>query len=463
MSLPTPVARQREVVCLPAKGHQVVLGTAGSGKTTMAILRSAYLADPDLPNSGRSLLLSFNKSLCDYIRGISDNNLRNVTVEHYHKFARGYLNSRGKMRYNAIIQGAERESAIATSVSNVKTLNEQSPLFRRPITFFDQEISWLFRNGISTLDDYQSRDRIGRADTRLDRLLRPVMWAVRNEYLNERDRRGYLYDFDDIATHVYNELEEDVSERFYKHIIIDEGQDLSPEMLRSLANAVPAAGSVNFFGDVAQQIYGHRMSWRSAGLTPDRVWEFKENYRNSAAIAALGFAIARMPYYAGVPDMVEPSPPRAAGPKPTLVKFNESATEVAFIVAQAQSLAETQSVAVLTRTVRQLNFIKSYLRGAINLRSGSSRWSDGPSLFCGTYHSAKGLEFNAVILPYLSAESFPDPQYTEDFGQEEANANDGRLLYVGVTRAKRLLIITYKNTPSHLLPPHPELYTVLER
>jgi DNA helicase IV len=30
------------VLCLPAKGHFVVLGTAGSGKTTLAILRSAY-------------------------------------------------------------------------------------------------------------------------------------------------------------------------------------------------------------------------------------------------------------------------------------------------------------------------------------------------------------------------------------------------------------------------------------
>ena len=36
MALPAPVERQREVVCLPAVGHQVVLGTAGSGKTTMA-------------------------------------------------------------------------------------------------------------------------------------------------------------------------------------------------------------------------------------------------------------------------------------------------------------------------------------------------------------------------------------------------------------------------------------------
>ena len=45
-SLPTPVGRQREVLYLPADGHTVVLGTAGSGKTTLAILRSLELSSP---------------------------------------------------------------------------------------------------------------------------------------------------------------------------------------------------------------------------------------------------------------------------------------------------------------------------------------------------------------------------------------------------------------------------------
>jgi len=42
MSFPVPQGRQREVVYLPEHGHTVVLGTAGSGKTTMAILRANY-------------------------------------------------------------------------------------------------------------------------------------------------------------------------------------------------------------------------------------------------------------------------------------------------------------------------------------------------------------------------------------------------------------------------------------
>lgn len=84
MAFPVPVERQREVVCLPAKGPQVILGTAGSGKTTMAILRAAQLADPELPEYGPVLLLTFNKALGGYIRKISEGRLKNVKVEHYH-------------------------------------------------------------------------------------------------------------------------------------------------------------------------------------------------------------------------------------------------------------------------------------------------------------------------------------------------------------------------------------------
>jgi superfamily I DNA/RNA helicase len=125
--------------------------------------------------------------------------------------------------------------------------------------------------------------------------------------------------------------------RRYKHIVLDEGQDFSPEMLRSLVGAIPADGSLTFFGDAAQQIYGRRISWRDAGLqVPGPVW-FKKNYRNTKEIADLGLAIAAMPYYADEPDMVAPDEFRAAGPKPTLVRFPTEDAETSFIVQQARA------------------------------------------------------------------------------------------------------------------------------
>lgn len=462
MPLPIPVERQREVVCLPAAGHQVILGTAGSGKTTMAILRSSYLSDPDLPRNGRTLLLTYNKALCSYIRALASSELRNVTVEHYHKFARGYLASRGKMRNNAIIQGATRDAAIDRAIKAVRSRHGANPLFDRPLNFFSSEIGWLEKHGIVSVEDYEEQNRTGRAEARLERRMRKMMWEIYDSYLAERAKARYDYDFDDLASAVMRELEADTEPRRYRHIVIDEGQDLSPEMIRSLAKAIPANGSISFFGDVAQQIYGHRMSWRSAGLNPNRVWQFSQNYRNSREIAALGLAISRMPYYAGIPDMVAPTSPVAAGPKPTLVRLRDERTETQFVVTQASRLSRGQSVAILTRTVRQLDELQAQLpTGTVNLRRESARWSAGPRLFIGTYHSAKGLEFDAVILPNLSDNLFPDPPTIHDFGLQEAQANDGRLLYVGVTRARAALILTYSGTLCTLLPGDPSLYTIV--
>ena len=82
-------------------------------------------------------------------------------------------------------------------------------------------------------------ERVGRIGTNLSRKLRPVMYEILNKYLEIRTAAGKLYDWDDIAIAVRKEFEEDSSARFYKHIIVDEGQDFSPEMIRSLAAAIP--------------------------------------------------------------------------------------------------------------------------------------------------------------------------------------------------------------------------------
>jgi superfamily I DNA/RNA helicase len=129
--------------------------------------------------------------------------------------------------------------------------------------------------------------------------------------------------------------------------VIDEGQDLSPQMIRSLAAAVPKDGSITFFGDVAQQIYGQRVSWRSAGLKVREVWRFEENYRNTKQIANLALAIAAMPYFQGGPDIVAPKSPAADGVLPTLVACKDCDQETRLAVEQAKRISKNRSVANL--------------------------------------------------------------------------------------------------------------------
>jgi superfamily I DNA/RNA helicase len=317
-------------------------------------------------------------------------------------------------------------------------------------------------HGIATLPDYLDAERIGRAGTHVDRRTREIVFAVRERYHSHRGAAGKLYDWDDLASAVTAELNTDADQRLYRHIVIDEGQDFSPEMIRSLSKAIPPDGSLTFFGDVAQQIYGSRMSWRSAGLQIAKVWNFRENYRNSKQIARLGLAISRMPYYKELSDMVEPISPTADGPPPTLVQCSSREQEVALVVAQAQQAARTQSVAILFRSREDEQFLPPSLRKeAIRLHREMTTWQAGPGIRYGTYHAAKGLEFDFVLLPCFSSDRLPDREEVSAHGDEEAAVHDGRLVYVATTRAKTRLVITYTGNLTSLMPRDAQLYELV--
>lgn len=62
-----------------------------------------------------------------------------------------------------------------------------------------------------------------------------AVFVVYRGYLQLRKHRDYLYDWDDLAVSVAEALRADDRPRLYRHVVIDEGQDFSPTMLRSLA------------------------------------------------------------------------------------------------------------------------------------------------------------------------------------------------------------------------------------
>ncbi len=64
-----------------------------------------------------------------------------------------------------------------------------------------------------------------------------------------------------------------------------------------------------------------------------------------------------------------------------------------------------------------------------------------------TYHRAKGLEFDAVFLPRLDEKELPSRMARTP----EEQAEERRLLYVGITRAKRQLAVTWSRRPSPFL------------
>ncbi len=452
--LPDPIGVQKEVVALPARGQVVVLGTAGSGKTTMAVHRAAHVSDPRIPSHGKTLLLTFNKSLLRYLKYLVPPEIAaRVTIENYHHFARGYLNSRNLMGgWGTIVRhDAAMRSLVAQAAATVFARDGDNPLRERPTDVLAGEIALLAQHSLDDRDAYREADVT--SHELLDAEERDALFDVYEEYLRVRTAAGKRYDWYDIATAVRKALAQDAGPRLYKHIVLDEGQDFSPEMLRSLAAAIPANGSLTFFGDAAQQIYGRHISWRDAGLNVHQPAVFKKNYRNTKEIADLALAIAAMPYYADEPDMVAPDEFRAAGPPPTLVRCPSEDAETKFVVDQAKSAAAAgQSVAILLRRKTDVNRFVSKIAKVQRLDDDGAVWRPGAGVSCGTIHGGKGLEFETVFLPYLTNAHIPDPTLIATVGQTEADAVDGRLLYVGVTRARQNLVLTCSGTPTSLMP-----------
>lgn len=452
--LPRPVGRQKEVLALPAAGHTVVLGTAGSGKTTLALHRAAYLANPTTDHAGRTLLVTFNKCLVAYLQALGGR-LGNVEVRNYHSFARGYLASRGKMANNAIASPDLAARFGQQAIDGVRRAGWSAAAFDRPIQFLVEEFQWISQNGLRSADAYIDADDDGRLGARVPQAERAAVFAAYDHYRALRNAAGKPYDWDDLAQTVVSEFSSDAAARYYKHVIIDEGQDFSPVMLQSLAAAIPSDGSLTFFGDVAQQIYGHKISWRSAGLNvrDGDVWKFEENYRNTKQIAQLALAIAKSSHYRGIVDLIEPKSPTADGPLPVLVGFKTEAEELKFVAERAQRLAETGTVAVFFRDRHIEQVLPRLVSGTpTRLHRDLKVWPRDPGLFYGTYHAAKGLEFDTVFVPFASNSRLPHPPDVTAFGVDDAASRNTKLLYVAVTRAKSNLVLTHTGTPTSLLP-----------
>jgi superfamily I DNA/RNA helicase len=464
MSLPELVAKQANVVALPATGHQVVLGTAGTGKTTMAMWRAAHLARPQTRNAGPVLLVTYNNALVTYLRHLSPEPARQVTVETYGRFARGYLNQRGLMpSWGGIATPAQRRSFVSAAVVECLHEHPRSRLLSTQDTgFFLDELEWISGMGIRTLSEYQATKRYGRQSGLQDQG-RERIWQVRSAYLRNRDAAGPRYDWYDIATAVRQALAADTDPRKYRHVVIDEGQDFSPEQVRSLTEAVPAEGSVSFFGDYHQAIYGQGLSWRASGLNVARVERFRDNYRNTGEIARLAIAMAASKHMSlDVEDLVEPRAPRAAGPKPTLVRCKDRQDEIEVVRLQAADLAIDRPVAVLARTWADAERATAGL-SVRKLDPEMRKWDPSPGIYIGAYHSGKGLEFGAVVLPFLGSDRVPLPEVVTVFGEDEASAREARLLYVALTRARTDLLLTYSGERTALLPNNPALYTEVDR
>ena len=456
--LPEPEGIQNEVVTMRPEGHAAVLGASGTGKTALAVLRALYLSDASHPHAGKTLLVTYNKALLAYVNHLIPKSATDLDACTYHQFAREYLKTLGKIQPGWTVLGNHKMGLVKQALEEVRKQSDDE-ILKNPTGFFVPELDWMAQNGYLTEESYLQADRAGRGED-ISEASRRVIFQIHQAYLRLRKDVGKHYDWADMAAAVHQTLKEDERARQYTHVVIDEGQDFSPEMLRSLALAVPKqGGSLTFFGDTSQQIYGRGTNWRTAGLEISTPIELTKNFRNSPEIAKLASAVAEMPYFQGQPDIVTASEFAAPGPKPMLVTLPDGKTEDSFVVEKAEALARKGSVAVICRRDADAVRIGEMFRNATHLHRDMPRWRPGPGVSYGNVHSAKGYEFDSVFLVGVTKGKWPERRMASAIGREQAMVMDGRLFYVAVLRARRNLVMTATRDVTPLLPERPDLWT----
>ena len=423
-----------------------MIGSAGCGKTTMALYRALLLNGSALDFGGDTAVITYNRSLSNWMTRVVEDHDDRPDVMTFHSWAKEVLSVNDGALDGYLSNAWEMKRLTKRGYMNVKGRMGSRRVFSRTPDFFTEELAWIDGMGIVSLSDYKNANRAGRGDTRLTAEDREGVWAVRDEYLRQRSAAGYRFDLRDIASEV---LRTELSPKNlpYRHLVIDEGQDLKPQMLRALAKATPEGGSIAFFGDPTQQIYGNQMSWRSAGFSIQKQWVFTRNHRNTKQIARLAEAVGAATTNASLGD--EPS---REGPLPELVRFGCVGVET-FEIAQRASVAAEKgtSVAVLARRQKVAAAVAKAASVSTRQLSRSTKQFESGVVYWGTVHSAKGFEFDEVFVVGLDDASWPDPIVVGQSDTIAATDQDAKLLYVAVTRARNSLTLSYAGTPTDLI------------
>jgi DNA helicase-2/ATP-dependent DNA helicase PcrA len=100
-----------------------------------------------------------------------------------------------------------------------------------------------------------------------------------------------------------------------------------------------------------------------------------------------------------------------------------------------------ENIKELLSAMKEFDNLESFLEHVSLATSVDQEW-DGEKINMMTMHAAKGLEFDVVFLPGWEEGLFPHQKSIEEKGQNGLE-EERRLAYVGITRAKKKVIISF--------------------
>lgn len=473
---------QRKYVERSRGGPFRLSGGAGTGKTVVLLHRARNLARTN--PQARIVLTTFNKTLADTLQ--RDLKILDPALPVADKlgepgvFVRGVdATARAVLRSESDVVAPAVEAVLGSRTSQIGKVTDRNawrdaiasdgaglPADLRSPAFCQAEYELIILpNRVRSFEEYAKVRRVGRG-TPLDRNARAAMWAVINSYRLNAGIQGTT-DFAEAAAIAAEVLAESET-RPADHVLIDEGQDLSPTHWQFL-RALVAEGTDDLFisEDSHQRIYGNRIVLGRYGIKiVGRSQRLRLNYRTTAQNLRYAVSVLTGTEFVDLEEGQEDtSEYRSArvGPLPRLLQASSLTDELdqaAEVVGTwLEELKEGQGAETLGILVRTEQAGEQLVR-ALDERQVSTRFVFDKAVPAGkpvvmTMHRAKGMEFAKVMVFGADDSALPAPfalKNVPDAERADILQRERSLLYVATTRARDELVILWAGDPSELLP-----------
>lgn len=463
---------QRSVVERRYDGPARVRGAAGTGKTVVALHRAAHLSQRlrDEEADARVLFTTVTDSLprvydqlFKRMPGAVEGSVEFLSIDD----VAAQVVKDAAVRLPLVDSDAVSEAFVA---AHAKVVSDTSPLGRSSLTpdYLRTEITRVLKGrGVETLDEYLTLVRTGRG-VGLTTRLRSEVWDLSRAWDEECAIRGTVHP-GDVLTAALAQASTLAKPR-YRSVIVDEAQDLTMvglQLVRALVNAGirDRADALFLVGDGAQRVYPGGFTLRQAGVeVRGRTTVLRVNYRNTQEILATALRVAGDERVVDLDEEFKRGELVAAtvrrGVRPILFRYPNDAAEGAGLAERVREVAGTEQigigdVAVFCPGDAACAGVQAALDTASVSWQPLASYEGVPTelVKVGTYAEAKGLEFKAVFLPGLSAgRELPDDAASEEELQERRALELSRV-FVAMTRARDVLVLSCVGEPIALLTP----------
>ena len=459
----------------------IIQGVAGSGKTSIALHRIAYLLYTfrDSISSKDILIISPNKVFSDYISNVlpelgeetvpetSMEQILSGVLEHKYKYQTyfGLVNELlekpsssliDRIAYKAsfgfiseldkFILHTENTYFKAADVKLTKYITIPAPFIEEQYLRFNR---YPIRRRFDAMADYmldmlkiQYAFTVTTAGRNLLKKEIRLMFAGNNDIQVYKDffkwtnnpgmfkmRKGHTLEYSDLAplAYLHLALEGNGNQPFrVKHLLIDEMQDYSPIQYKVIQKLFPCRKTV--LGDAGQSVNPYGSSTAETiqkSLTASEIMKLCKSYRSTFEITDFAQKIH---------PNAELEPVARHGEKPQILQFGSAVEELSGIMGLISTYRKSgyKSLGIICKTEQQAremaDMLKSYANDISFLSSQSSAFVQGIVII--SAHMAKGLEFDEVIIPQTDERNY-------------RSEIDKSMLYVAVTRAMHRLTLTF--------------------